>query len=139
MKLNLEFYAVSAKIYLVANSYKKGKGNIVRDVVDKATRARVEAMSFLRPRVNDGERLFTITDYVGNQGTAYVKVFQITGDDFSNLTWYIGNGTGMKMRERNGSYWLKTSGGNYSRAQHVVDELSLSLFGEFGRLKYSEL
>lgn len=110
-----------------------------RDIVDKKTREMIEATRHLRELVSDGDTICTITDYVGNQGTAYVRTYIIKDKELLNLTWYVGKATESKMKEREGRVWIRTGGGNYSRAESVTQALSLVLFKEFDHLKCFEL
>jgi hypothetical protein len=86
----------------------------------------------------EGSTLQVFTHYVGNVGTAYVKVYMIDGDRLINITWLIANATGVKGTDRNGSWFIKTTGYGYNRAQHVIDNLSWAIFGTSGKLNYNE-
>jgi hypothetical protein len=103
-----------------------------------ATR-KTEAIESLKAwGIVEGSTLQTFTRYVGNYGTAYVKVYLIDGDRLINLTWTIANAIGDKAVDRDGSWHIKTTGYGYNRAQHVIDAVSWALFGDSGKLQYHE-
>jgi len=85
-----------------------------------------------------GSTLETFTTYVGNAGTAYVKVYYVHDGRLINLTWTVAGAINDKAVDRNGSWHIKTNGYGYNRAQHVIDALSWSMFGESGKLQYHE-
>lgn len=85
-----------------------------------------------------GSRVFTFTDYVGNAGTAYVRVYIIDDNRLFNITWLVANAIGDTPKDREGKWMIKTTGYGYNRAQHVADALSWALFGKSGKIEYIE-
>ena len=87
----------------------------------------------------EGATLYTMTQYVGNVGTAYVRAYALADGAIYNVTGLVANAIGDKTHDKDGKTWIKTTGYGYSRAQHVVDGLSWVLFGIGSKLNYSEL
>jgi hypothetical protein len=89
--------------------------------------------------IKPGETLYTDTNYVGNVGTAYVRVFLMRDNVPVPLTWSIGHATAQTLKDREGRWVIHPGGYGYSRGQHVVDALSWALFGQGGQLKDKEI
>lgn len=83
--------------------------------------------------------LYCTTDYVGNAGTAYVRVFVVRANHIYNVTHTVAHAIGDTPKDREGKWYIKTTGWGYSRAQHIADALSWALYGESGGVSYREL
>lgn len=89
--------------------------------------------------IKQGETVWTLTEYVGKNGTAYVRAFIIRNGEPVNITWHIGHATSQTLTERGGRWAIRTGGYGYSRSQHVVDALSWLLFDKGGQLTDRDL
>lgn len=80
------------------------------------------------------------TDYVGNVGTAYSRVFVIRDGDLVNITALVARATGatLKTRKSDGRWVIVTRGMGYSRAQHITSNLSYSMFERADGMAYNE-
>lgn len=93
----------------------------------------LEALSDLN--IERGETIYTDTQYVGRNGTAYVRAWVVRDNKLIPITWHIGHATHLGLSEREGRWVIRTGGWGYSRSQHVVDALSWVLFSDHGQLK----
>lgn len=83
--------------------------------------------------------LWITSNYVGNVGTCNVRVFIARDNELLNITWDTARAIGDTVRDNNqGQRVIRTTGGGYSRAQHIADRLSWALFEDRGALKYRE-
>lgn len=99
-----------------------------------------EALRFISNlKLQTHETIYTQTDYVGNAGTAYVRVYVMRDNKPLNITWHVGHATSLSLRNRNGRHVIHTGGGGYSRGQHVVEFLSMLEGGQTSLLKQEEL
>lgn len=89
--------------------------------------------------IKQGETVWTLTEYVGNKGTAYVRAFVMRDNQPVNITWAIAHATGLTLKEREGRWVIHTGGYGYSRSQYVSDHLSWVLFNEGLQLKDRDL
>ena len=81
------------------------------------------------------------TDYVGNVGTAQSRVFITRGGRIVNITALVARASGYSPKERksDGRWVIETRGMGYSRAQHITDGLSWSMFNGANILNYDEI
>lgn len=102
---------------------------------------KIDAIATLKSLgIKEGDTIYTTTNYVGNMGTAYVRVFFVNDDKrIVNITYYAGHAGGQSVRDRDGQWNIHTGGGGYSRGFHVVDSLSWALFGGSYLLKETEM
>lgn len=102
--------------------------------------AQVAACEYMREAMGKSDGvLYGTTDYVGNTGTAYVRVFIVMANHIYNVTGYVARAIGETPRERDGKHVIRTTGYGYHRLQHVADALSWNLYGEGGGLSYRDL
>lgn len=90
--------------------------------------------------LTDQSTLQISTDYVGNVGTAYSRVFIIRDGDLVNITALVARATGATLKERKGDgrWVIVTKGMGYSRAQHITSCLSYSMFERADGMAYNE-
>lgn len=88
------------------------------------------------------ESILTVTtDYVGNVGTAQSRVFITSGERIVNITALVARASGDEPKERksDGRWVIVTKGMGYSRAHHIVSNLSYALFGRADAMAYDEI
>ena len=108
---------------------------------EKAQQREIAKESLRAHGLTEQSVLTVTTDYVGNVGTAYSRVFITCGERIINITALVAWASGDEPKERksDGRWVIQTKGMGYSRAHHIVSTVSYALFGRADAMGYDEI
>lgn len=108
----------------------------------KASKAELKATSIDHlltfNKLSAGDTIHALSQYTGNSGTCYTRLFLVKDNDLIEITWHAGRAIDNPNRETRNARGIRTGGWGYSRAQHIVSHLSQVLFDDDQALKYRE-